>query len=152
MKLPNPLQPGDPIRASWLNQLLNAIRPATHISGGPGIKVAHHSTGVTVSAIEKSQPVPATGLIYPVTVEPTNEETAAGDEETDCDFEYKVFKIGATEPLLGSDEQGATPLNDGKRLPKVTYAAGTYGIAWQDENKDWVFHVLDEVPEIEDEC
>jgi len=148
MKLPNPLQPGDPIRASWLNQLLNAIRPATHISGGPGIKVAHHSTGVTVSAIEKSQPVPVTGLIYPVTVEPTNEETAAGDEETDCDFEYDVLDIGQTEPFLPS----AAPLNKGKRLSKVTYAAGTYGIAWQDENGAWVFHVLDEVPEIENEC
>jgi len=148
MKLPNPLQPGDPIRASWLNQLLNAIRPANNISGGPGIKVAQHTSGVIVSAIEESRPVPPSpGLVYPVTVECTNPEDA-GDEETDCDFEYDVSDIGQTEPFLDA----VPPLNKDKRLSKITYAPGSYGIAWQDKNKAWVFHVLDEVPEIENEC
>lgn len=48
--LPDKLQRGQVLTASWLNRLLDAVRART-VSAGPGVRVARSPAGTTVCAV-----------------------------------------------------------------------------------------------------
>lgn len=125
-KRPQPIKPGDLIRAKWLNESNEAGVHA--IRGGPGILVRHVGDKVIVSAERKISPRSGTTppLLFPVLMAQTAGD--AGDENGPCDFVYTVADVESN--TIEAEVNPSTSPHTHKRPNLGTMTAATAGLAY----------------------